>query len=101
MRGETVIRGHSPVEDVGNLAAERSEYAFDGAPDFLLERAAMDRAEPARFGVTLLEVFRVDRAAFHRTQIRDAAQLHRMQAARSGEVARRQRACAALHELGP
>src|SRR5919112_4233791 len=64
----------SPEDAAQHPLLQPREEALDGALDALLHRALVDRAEPRRNRVPLLEVLRVDRASFDRLQIRDATE---------------------------
>src|ERR1043165_2579880 len=82
-------------------SANRAEDALHGALYPLFHVALVDRTQPGRNVIAVLEVFRVNRAAFDRPQIRDAAQLFGSHVARRREGVRRQAAGAAAHEIGP
>src|SRR3954468_7693754 len=69
--------GEPPLaaKDALQLAPETREEPLDGALDLLLHRSFVNRTEPCRDLIAILEVFGVGRAPFNRLQIRHAAQL--------------------------
>ena len=69
-------------ENALQLFPEAGEKTFDGAADLLLHRALVDRTQPARRVVAILEVLHVHRTAVHRAQVRHRAQLDLAQARR-------------------
>ncbi len=64
-----------PLEDPGDLAAERTEQTFDSTGGALFERSAVNRAGLRRNGVAGLEVLAIDGTALDRLQIRHTAEV--------------------------
>ena len=68
------LRTTGLAEDALQLSTQSGEEALERAAQPLLHAARMQRTETARDLVALLEVLGVDRAAFDRTQVGDAAE---------------------------
>src|SRR5262245_886172 len=86
-------------KDISDGAANRSQESRDRARRPLLQRPAVHGTEPRRDAVAFLEVLRVDRAAFHRLQVRHAAELDGFETSRDREVLRGQHARSSFHEV--